>query len=43
MGKKKKHKKGESKNIPQTEHILLAIAVLELIEVLLEIVKVLIE
>lgn len=43
MGKKKKSKKSESKKQLPTEYILLAIAILELIEVMMEIIKVLIE
>lgn len=43
MSKKKKHKKSESKKPSTTEYILLAIAILNLIEILMEIIKVLIE
>ena len=43
MSKKKKHKKSESKKQLPTEYILLAIAILQLIEILMEIIKVLIE
>ena len=43
MSRKKKRKKSESKKQLPTEKILFAIAILNLIEILMEIIKVLIE